>query len=99
MSRDPAQELDRLFPQTGELHDEGRFPEAIKLATLAGDLARRSFGEGHPDYALNVSNLAALHQAMGDRAAAVPLYRQAMEILRTVLGEGHPRILPARPAF
>ncbi len=31
-----------------------------------------------------------LYRAMGDHAAALPLYRQALEIIRTALGEDHP---------
>ena len=50
----------------------------------------RRLGEGHPDYAVSLNNLADLYRAKGDYAAAEPLYRQAMEIRRAALGEGHP---------
>ncbi len=58
MSRDPGQEFDRLSRQAHQLSKEGRFPEAIELATRARDLVRRSYGGAHPDYAVSLSNLA-----------------------------------------
>ena len=39
----------------------------------------------------SLNNLAELYKAMGDYAAAEPLYRQAIKICRAALGEGHPR--------
>jgi CHAT domain-containing protein/tetratricopeptide (TPR) repeat protein len=44
----------------------------------------------HPDYAISLNNLAALYRDMDDRAAAIPLFREALEIWRTLLGENHP---------
>src|SRR5262249_6107309 len=90
MSRDPVQEWNLLTEQAGKLFDQGRFSEALDLAARARDLARRSVGEGHPDYATSLNNLAVLYRAMGDYASALPLHRQAMEIYRAAVGEGHP---------
>jgi tetratricopeptide (TPR) repeat protein len=54
------------------------------------EIRRTALGEGHPDYATSLNNLAGLYRAMGRHAEAEPLYKQAMEIRRTALGEGHP---------
>ena len=51
---------------------------------------RTALGEGHPDYATSLNNLARLYQEAGNHAAALPVYRQALEIRRTALGENHP---------
>ena len=90
MSRDHSQDLNLLFEQVGQLYEGGRFPEAIELATRARDLALRSYGERHPNYASSLNNLAMLYRETGDYAAAEPLFRQALEIRRAALGEGHP---------
>ena len=47
-------------------------------------------GEGHPDYAVRLNNLANLLTNTGRHEEAEPLYRQALEIGRETLGEGHP---------
>ncbi len=52
--------------------------------------AGRRWARATRDYAASLNNLARLYQAMGDHAAAEPLYRQALEIRRTALGEDHP---------
>src|SRR5262249_48053522 len=36
------------------------------------------------------NNLATLYREMGERAAALPLFRQALDVRRTALGEAHP---------
>ena len=89
-SDDPTQQIDQLNQVVVQLYQQGRYQEAIALATQARDLARQHLGQDHPDYATSLNNLATLYQAMGDHAAALPLYRQALEIRRTALGENHP---------
>ena len=54
------------------------------------EIRRAALGEGHPNYADSLNNLAVLYRETGDYAAAEPLFRQAMEIRRAALGEGHP---------
>src|SRR5262249_53846021 len=44
----------------------------------------------HPYYADSLDNLARVYRDMGNYAAAEPLFRQAREIRRCALGEGHP---------
>ncbi len=39
-----------------------------------------ALGEGHPDYAQSLNNLATLYRDMGDYASALALYRQALEM-------------------
>ena len=47
-------------------------------------------GHLYPDFATDLNNLAALYYATDRYDEAEPLYRQAMEIRRTALGEEHP---------
>jgi len=72
-------DIDRLSQVVVQLHQQGRFEEAIAPATQARDLALRYLGRDHREYAAILNNLAALYAAMGDYASALPLHRQALE--------------------
>jgi Flp pilus assembly protein TadD len=50
----------------------------------------RSFGEGHPNVAIDLNNMAALIAISGDRATAMRLYQRALAILEDGLGASHP---------
>ncbi|HEX4875643.1 MAG TPA: CHAT domain-containing tetratricopeptide repeat protein, partial [Chitinophagaceae bacterium] len=45
----------------------------------------------HPDYVTELNNLAGLYQSLGQYAKAEPLYIEARDIRKNVLGEKHPR--------
>ena len=60
----------------------GDYARAEPLFRQALEIRKKALGEGHPDYAAGLNNLAALYQAMGDYARAEPLYRQALEVGR-----------------
>jgi len=44
----------------------------------------------HPVYAITLNNLAATYMNMGNYAAAEPLFLEAKDIRKEVLGEKHP---------
>jgi CHAT domain-containing protein/tetratricopeptide (TPR) repeat protein len=92
---DAAQQIDRLFQAGWQFYRQGRYQEAIALATQARDLSRQHPGPKHSRYAASLNNLALAYQGMGDLAAALPLYRQALEIRRTEQGEVHPHFATA----
>jgi tetratricopeptide (TPR) repeat protein len=68
----------------------GRYTEAETLYREALEIGRATLGEGHPDYATRLSNLANVLQAQGRHREAETLYRQSSQIERTTIGEGHP---------
>jgi len=72
---------------TGRL---GRYAEAEGLFREALEIDRATIGEGHPDYATRLSNLAGAVRAQGGFEEAEGLYREALEIDRATIGEGHP---------
>jgi CHAT domain-containing protein/tetratricopeptide (TPR) repeat protein len=84
-----ARQRRRLFEECDQYLDQGRFSDAIAVATNARDAARRYLGEQDPGYARTLNKLAVVYSQMGDYAAALPLCRQALEIRRAGLGEGH----------
>ncbi len=72
------------------LYEEGRYAEATVHARRLLERVRESFGEGRPEYATALSNLAMLLHRQGDLAGAEPLLRRALEVRRDTLGERHP---------
>jgi tetratricopeptide (TPR) repeat protein len=77
-SGDLAQLVIRLLQRVGQLHEQARYQEAIVPAVEARDLARQYLGENDPLYAASLNKLAALYRGMGDYAAAMPLFHQAL---------------------
>jgi len=90
MSEDAERQIERLSQQVHQLYQEGRYEEAIDIATQACDLTRQHLGEEHPDFATSLNNLGLLYDSMGKYEAAESLIRQALEIIRRSLGEEHP---------
>jgi tetratricopeptide (TPR) repeat protein len=85
-----AQQIAHLNQQVVQLYYQGRYEQAIRLATRARDLIRQHLGKDHPQFATSLNGLAELYASMGNYAAAEPLYRQALEINRAALGDNHP---------
>jgi CHAT domain-containing protein/tetratricopeptide (TPR) repeat protein len=80
----------RLSTQVVRLLGQGKAAEAVPLARQVAEARKEALGEGHPDYATSLNNLAALYYTLGDYGKALPLYRQALEVRKKALGEQHP---------
>jgi tetratricopeptide (TPR) repeat protein len=76
-----------------ELNRAGKFREALPRAEQALKIRRKLLGADHVDTVTSLNDLAILYQSLGDCANAEPLYRQALEIDKEVLGETHPEVL------
>jgi tetratricopeptide (TPR) repeat protein len=63
---------------------------ALSIFRRSLTLIKETLGEGHPDYARALNNLAMLYQTTGDYKSALPLYEQALLITKRVQGERHP---------
>ena len=68
----------------------GDFSTAEPIYRETVELAKKTIGEGHPNYAISLNNLAVLLKDMGRLDEAEPLFRQAIEIGNATIGEGHP---------
>ena len=68
-----------------------RLEEAETLFRQALKISREILGEGHPDYAIRLNNLAGLLVATGRHNEAETLYREALEVFRASLGDDHAR--------
>ena len=69
-----------------------RFDEAEPLMRRALEIDEQSFGEGHPNVAIRLNNLAQLLQATNRLSEAEPLMRRALEIDEQSFGEDHPEV-------
>ena len=83
------EQIDHLNQQVVKLYDQGKYDQAMGIATQACDFARQSFGKDHPNFATCLDNLALLYKAMGNYSCAEKHMDQALEIRRKV-GENNP---------
>ena len=58
-------------------------------------MRRRTLGDVHPEVASAITNLAFLLYDKGDRAAAIEMGRQSLEMLRHLFPDGHPDVADA----
>ena len=74
------------------MHDQGRYAEAEGPHREALEIDRATIGEGHPQYARHLNNLAGVLAKQGKLEEAQPLLEQALKILRATLPPDHPHI-------
>ncbi|MCH8488763.1 MAG: serine/threonine-protein kinase [Oceanicaulis sp.] len=68
------------------LHAAGRFEEAASALDMAMDVWRSLGLESSPDALNTLNNLAAIKVMTGDRAGAAPLFREIIDIRRSLYG-------------
>ncbi len=96
------EEVGRLGMRGGAMYQAGKFAEATKvfaevLKMVEGLYPKASYPQGHPDLAISLNNLAALHQSQADYAKAEPLFRRALEMNEGLYPkarypQGHPHL-------
>ena len=73
-----------------------RVPDrAVELAQGSLDLARRVYGEEHPEVATSMVALAAALASRSQQAEALPIYREALAMRERLLPPDHPGIIEA----
>lgn len=76
-------DLGAVYQERGDYRAaEANFKRSLSL--------RRAVAPGRPSVGAAVNNLASLYSGIGDKQQALPLFREALEIHRTNLGEEHP---------
>jgi tetratricopeptide (TPR) repeat protein len=94
------------FGETGEviqtmgalavaLRRTGQLDEAEVLQTEAVEKGRRVFGPRSPNFGVLLNNLARVEQSRGNHRAAVPHFRETIDILGENLGEDHYNVATA----
>ena len=81
--------------QVVQLYQQGQYAAAMTLAERAVKLARKRWGNQHPNVATSLNNLAGLYESQGRYGEAEPLYLQALDINRIALPDNHPRLASA----
>jgi CHAT domain-containing protein len=76
--------------QSYNLRWKGQAARALPLCEQALTIRKELLGEGHPDYANSVQNLAFIYSGLGKPKAALPLFEQVIAIRKKSLGVGHP---------
>jgi tetratricopeptide (TPR) repeat protein len=71
---------EQLNQQVVQLHQQGKYTQAIALAKEALRIREQALGPTHPQVATSLNNLAGLLKATGDYAEAKPLYERARRI-------------------
>lgn len=79
-----------------ELHQAGRFAEALPLYEKAMRLSRLENGEDHVSSGIIMDNFAGLHTARGDYQTAETLGLRALEIFKAATGENSPKVAVSR---
>lgn len=81
-----------LYGEADSLYRQKKYAEALPIAREALRVPETSFGPEHPNVALSVFAVAAIHHSQGKFAEAEPLYRRALAIAEKVLGPDHPDV-------
>jgi tetratricopeptide (TPR) repeat protein len=76
-----------LLSQAGRY---GLFNERLRLRTLS--ISKKTLGLDHPDFAIDLSNLARLYHSQSDYAKALPMYVRSLAIREKALGKDHPSV-------
>lgn len=72
---------DQLQSRAGDLYQQKKYDDAIKLQREALEVAKKTFGEDDNKVAESMDNLAIYLQAVGNNDEAEELYKKALAIL------------------
>jgi tetratricopeptide (TPR) repeat protein len=83
--------LARVLNEIAVFHrSQGSYQDALRLGFSALDIAQRVYGDGHPEIATFLGNLAATCGKLGRHAEALPLKERALAVTEATLGPDHP---------
>ncbi|TLS78250.1 CHAT domain-containing protein [Mariprofundus erugo] len=83
-------EVGDLNNRVMKLIEQGHYSEALPLAIRTAELEKSRVGEDHPNYAIDLSNIAFLYNKLGQFEQALPLYRQSLAIQKRLGGDNTP---------
>jgi len=83
---------DELNKRVIELHNSGRYSDAIPIAQQVLAIREKARGRDHPDVAIALNNLALLYDNQGRYADAESLYHRSLVIWEKALGRDHPDV-------
>lgn len=97
LSLDPAsaqslKAADKLNDRVVQLHQKGRFDEAIGVAREVLKIRENTLGSNHADVAGALNNLALLYDVQGNYSESELLQKRALAIYEKTLGLNHPSL-------
>lgn len=78
--------LDDADKTVNRMYEQGRFQEAVPIASGIIDLRKETLGANHLETAAGLTNLAQLYLKLGEYDRAEPLFVSALEIREKILG-------------
>ncbi len=90
-----SQDLMALKDQVSSLYEKGESKKAIPIAEKARQLAAKTYGSRHANYAYFLNVLGILYADTGEYQKAEPLYKEAADIYKTTAGISHPNYVGA----
>ncbi len=88
------EKIDQLNREVVQLAGQGKFEQAIIVAQEAIKLGRKNLYK-HQTFADSLNNLAELYRMLGYFSQAKPLYIEALNLRKELLGDSHPDIAQA----
>ncbi len=88
--RKQLDETRRMIEKTIQLHKQGKFPEALKIAVGIPPILTRILGPQDPETLGSISDLGTLYLRMGRHAKALPLFRKNLNDKVKLVGLRHP---------
>ena len=90
----PAQESrwNELNAQVQNLFQQGKYTDALPIATEALKTAQATFGPADMRVGTALNNLAQIYDEVGNYAAAEPLFQSALNNKEHALGADHPSV-------
>ena len=85
-----ADNVDALNNEVKQLHKQGKYAEAAKIAEHVLSQAETTLGPEHPSTLTSVSNLGKLYLSQGRLSEAETLLKRVLATRRKVLGPAHP---------
>ncbi|TFI54911.1 tetratricopeptide repeat protein [Mastigocladus laminosus UU774] len=88
------EKIDQLNREVVQLAGQGKFEQAIIVAQEAIKIGRKNLYK-HKSFADSLNNLAELYRMLGYFSQARPLYIEALNLRKELLGDSHPDIAQA----
>jgi CHAT domain-containing protein/Tfp pilus assembly protein PilF len=86
------QEARNLYRKAADLHNAGKYDEALPSYERVLEIRERVLEPDHPDVAAPINGLAILYYYEGEYATAESLHQRALSIRERALGPNHPDV-------
>jgi tetratricopeptide (TPR) repeat protein/curved DNA-binding protein CbpA len=81
-----------LNEESALFYERGQYERALEATNKALEIARKSVGKNHPNYATSLSRLALICDFRGQHEEAKSLYAESLAIREKTLGAHHPDV-------